>query len=72
MIFYDNPRKYGKTMYRWSHITADTEEELEKFAKSYGLKRRDKKPYLHYDVTEDELSTLRSIGAPLVERKQKC
>lgn len=58
MIYADKPRKYSKRGKRWSHIFSPCKEELLGFAKNHGLKRRDASPWLHFDVTEEELAKL--------------
>jgi hypothetical protein len=60
-IYADPPRKYSKLGLKWSHLSSPDLKELEAFAKANGLKRKDRKPFIHYDVTEEELSGLRDV-----------
>lgn len=61
MIYADPPRKYSKRGYTWSHLSSPDPVELTAYAKLHGLKRRDSSPWLHYDVTAEELETLPGI-----------
>ena len=58
MIYADRPRRYKKRGKRWSHLIASTSKELLEFARDNGIKRIDRKPRLHLDVTEEELRDL--------------
>ena len=49
------PAQVGRLNARWSHLMADTREELITFAQSIGLRRswiQDKPSGVHFDVTE--------------------
>lgn len=61
MIYADPPRKYRKNGKSWSHISSPDLKELEAYAKANGLKRRDRNPWIHYDVTAEELVELTGI-----------
>lgn len=53
---------------RWSHMMADTPEELHEFAQRLGLRREwaqheDDPPMLHYDVTDTKRRLAIKMGA---------
>lgn len=66
MIYADRPRRYKKKGKSWSHLIASTPEELLKFARDNKIKRIDRKPTLHLDVTEEELRELQASGSIIV------
>lgn len=71
------PATVGRTRGRWSHVTADTEEELHAFALRLGLQRSwfqgkcktrcapvgQPCPHWHYDVTEPVRARALTLGA---------
>lgn len=61
MIYADRPRRYSKRGLKWSHISSPCLAELIKYAKAHGLKRKDRNPWIHYDVTAEELEKLPGI-----------
>lgn len=61
MIVADPPRKYRKRGKRWSHVCSPDLSELLAYAKVHGLKRKDRSPFIHYDVTAEELVKLPGI-----------
>jgi hypothetical protein len=77
------PAKVGSTRARWSHLTADTEEELHAFAARLGLKREwfqtcKRKcspegipcPHWHYDVTDTKRALASAFGATAITYRQ--
>ena len=70
MIYCDEPRKYKARGQRWSHVFADDEASLTQFAKEFSLRRRHRDPYLHYDVTAEELPALLAVGVVMLTRRQ--
>jgi uncharacterized protein DUF4031 len=79
-VYVDNariPANVGGFNSRWSHLTADDEEELHLFAESIGLKRAwfqtckanrrrcppETCPHWHYDVTESKRTQAVRAGA---------
>lgn len=62
MIYADPPRKYKRRGQSWSHVCSPDLRELEAYAKEHGLKRKDGFPWIHFDVTKEELSTLPGIS----------
>lgn len=57
----------------WAHMTADTAEELHRFAKSIGLKRawfQDKDHHQHYDVTSSKRLEALAAGAVYVPMRE--
>jgi len=77
-VYVDNariPARAGNITGRWSHLTADTQEELHAFAERIGLRRawfqdRCKSPlcrqpcvHWHYDVTEGRRQAALAAGA---------
>lgn len=77
------PATVGRTRARWSHLTADTPEELHAFAQLVGLQRswfqdRCKTrcapvgqpcPHWHYDVTESVRARAVTLGAQEIDRR---
>lgn len=61
------PARVGRLVATWSHLTADTKEELHAFAEKLGLQRKwfqEGSPGLwHYDVTESKRSAAIRMGA---------
>jgi hypothetical protein len=61
------PAQVGKIAARWSHLTADTKDELHEFAAKLGLRRAwfQDKPFglWHYDVTESKRQQAIRLGA---------
>lgn len=61
------PARVGRLKARWSHLMADTDEELHTFAARLGLKRSwHQKPgtaISHYDVTESRRQEALLLGA---------
>ncbi|MGW0008084.1 DUF4031 domain-containing protein, partial [Nocardia grenadensis] len=56
---------------RWSHLTADTPEELHEFANRLGLKRawyQDHEYRWHYDVTPPVRAKALRLGAVAIDR----
>lgn len=75
-VYVDNariPRKIGRLDTVWSHLTADTTEELHAFADRLGLRRAwfqtchithcSPCPHWHYDVTESKRQQAVRLGA---------
>lgn len=83
-VYVDNariPARVGRFNARWSHMFADTQEELHAFAESIGLKRAwfqpgkqygDKPPrHWHYDVTDSKRTAAIAAGAkPLYDIRE--
>lgn len=61
------PARVGRIEARWSHLMADTDEELHRFAASIGLRRRwAQYPGTwksHYDVTDSKRAQAIAAGA---------
>jgi hypothetical protein len=67
------PARVGRISARWSHLTADTQDELHAFALSIGLRRSWFQPgksygarpsrHWHYDVTESKRQAAIRAGA---------
>jgi hypothetical protein len=61
------PAKVGRTWGRWSHLMADTSEELHQFAARLGLRREwvqhESTAREHYDVTDAKREQALSLGA---------
>ena len=60
------PAQVGRLNARWSHLTADTPEELHEFAARLGLRRawyQDHGHRWHYDVTDSKRRQAISRGA---------
>lgn len=79
-VYVDNAQiqaTVGRWNTKWSHMWADTQEELHEFANRLGLKRAyfqaptEKQPFKnrlwHYDVTESKRITALKMGAQHVE-----
>lgn len=77
------PARIGKISGRWSHLTADTREELHTFAARIGLRRSwyqictsplcpdpDQCPHWHYDVTESMRQAAVAAGARQIHLRQ--
>lgn len=71
-IYVDDARihaRVGRFEAKWSHLFADTQDELHKFAQSIGLKRAwfqgppKHDPFWHYDVTESKRREAVKAGA---------
>lgn len=69
MIYIDAPRRYIGKRKRYSHLLADTIEELHAFAKSIGLSRCWFHKN-HYDVSEDRYVLCNTNGAKLVSPRE--
>lgn len=82
-VYVDNARisaTVGRHSSQWSHLFADTQEELHEFAKHLGLKRSyfqpgrplagKPSPYWHYDVTEGKRQQAIKMGAKTVEYRE--
>lgn len=72
-VYVDNmrmPATVGSITAAWSHLTADTKEELHAFARSIWLQRswfQDKPNGLwHYDVTESKRQMALRLGAEMI------
>lgn len=74
------PARVGRFDSRWSHLIADTQEELHAFATSIGLRRSWFQPgrplagrpseLWHYDVTENKrLQAIRAGAVPVSSRE---
>lgn len=62
------PARVGRVSARWSHLTADTDEELHAFARRLGLKRTWFQDHAiprfrHYDVTDTKRREAIRLGA---------
>lgn len=75
------PARVGGIRARWSHLTADTPEELHAFAAKLGLKRDwfqakckhgkcDPCPHWHYDVTDSKRTEAIALGARAVDLRE--
>ena len=63
---WQQPARVGRYSARWSHLTADTVEELHTFAARLGLRRawyQDSGHRWHYDVTESKRGQAITLGA---------
>ncbi|HZO66243.1 MAG TPA: DUF4031 domain-containing protein [Kribbellaceae bacterium] len=82
-VYIDNariPARVGRITARWSHLTADTKEELHTFATRIGLKRSwfQDKPnpfggpglHWHYDVTDSKRAAAIAAGAHTIDLRQ--
>lgn len=83
-VFVDNfrcPARIGRISGRWSHLTADTPDELHVFAARIGLQRPwfqerckygkcDPCPHFHYDVTDSKRSEAIAAGARAVDIRE--
>lgn len=62
--------RVGRLTARWSHLMADTREELIAFAKSIGLREawlQDKRSGVHFDVTAGKRAQALAAGAVPIE-----
>lgn len=61
------PARVGRINARWSHLMADTDEELHEFAARLGLRRswhqKPGTPISHYDVTDSKRDEALRLGA---------
>lgn len=69
-VYVDNmqrPARVGRLYAVWSHLLADTDEELHAFAARLGLRRawhqKPGTPISHYDVTEPKRQLALKLGA---------
>jgi len=69
-VYVDNlriPATVGRTTARWSHLVADTDDELHAFAARLGLRRSWAQypgtPDSHYDVTDTKRRQAIALGA---------
>lgn len=85
-VYVDNaaiPATVGRHTSRWSHLTADTKDELHEFAARLGLRRSyfqtcqlnrrctpDICPHWHYDVTAGKREQALRMGAERMDVKQ--
>jgi Protein of unknown function (DUF4031) len=82
-VYVDNyrvPATVGRIKGRWSHLFADTQEELHEFAQSIGLKRSWFQPgkpicgkpsrHWHYDVTDSMQDRAIKAGARAVDIRE--
>jgi hypothetical protein len=85
-IYVDNtriPARVGRTTGRWSHLTADTIDELHTFAERIGLRRSwfqtckrkcgpegQPCPHWHYDVTDSKRTEALVAGAQPIDLRQ--
>lgn len=76
-VYVDNfraPARVGRLTARWSHLVADTPEELHAFAASLGLLRswfQDKEDgRWHYDVTDTERAAAIALGAKSIDIRE--
>lgn len=75
------PATVGRLRSRWSHLSADTREELHAFAASIGLRRdwfqanckletAEKCPHWHYDVTDGKRTEAIKAGAKPIDIRE--
>lgn len=68
------PARVGRINARWSHLTADTREELHAFAERLGFKRswfQDKGDgRWHYDVTDSKRDEAIRLGAKAIDIRE--
>jgi hypothetical protein len=82
-VYVDNariPARVGRINGRWSHLTADTKDELHAFAARIGLRRawfQDKPDrfggpgvHWHYDVTDTRRAAAIAAGAQAIDLHQ--
>lgn len=69
-VYVDNmrrPARVGRTSARWSHLLADTHDELEAFARLLGLRpewiQHEGRAIEHYDVTDTVRARALKLGA---------
>lgn len=74
MIYIDNQKSYSKkpSGKLFSHMIADTPNELIEFATKCGISRcfKHNSPYIHYDVSETHYTTCIASGAILVNSRE--
>ena len=76
MVYVDNmllPAEVGRVRGKWSHLFADSDNELHSFALKIGLKRswiQNDKRLPHYDVVESKRTDAIGCGAVAVTIKQ--
>lgn len=77
------PATVGRIRAKWSHLTADDQDELHAFAAQLGLKRQwfqtcrntrscppEACPHWHYDVTEPKRDEALKLGAKLIDMRE--
>jgi len=67
------PAKVGRLESKWSHLFADSEDELHQFAAKLGLRRewfQEAETTWHYDVTEGKRAQAVALGAQAVSWRQ--
>src|SRR5216684_8663325 len=67
------PAKVGRLESKWSHLFADSEDELHQFAAKLGLRRewfQEAETTWHYDVTEGKRAQAVALGAQAVSYRQ--
>jgi hypothetical protein len=70
------PARLGSVADRWSHLVADSEEELHAFAARLGMRResfqskRHRPHHAHYDVPERSRHTVLEMGAVAVSWRE--
>lgn len=86
-VYVDNariPARAGRTTARWSHLTADTPDELHAFAARFGMRRvwyrqqckrpcapeGQSCPHWHYDVTDARRADAVRLGAVEIDLSQ--
>jgi Protein of unknown function (DUF4031) len=86
-VYVDNariPARVGRTAAHWSHLTADTKDELHTFAELLGLRRSwfqtckrsascqppERCPHWHYDVTDPQREQAIAAGARPVDIRE--
>lgn len=76
-VYVDQARiaaRVGRIPGRWSHMVADTDDELHAFAARLGLRRAWAQhpgiPHSHYDVTDAKRRQAIALGAVPIDRRQ--
>lgn len=83
-VYVDNfraPARVGRTTARWSHLTADTPDELHTFAARLGLRRAwyqahcksqscEPCPHWHYDVVDAKRQAAIQAGAKSIDIRE--
>lgn len=68
------PARVGRLEGRWSHLTADTREQLDAFAARLGLRpawiQKAGTPLEHYDVTESKRQLAIRLGAVQITARE--
>lgn len=68
------PARAGRITGRWSHLVADSDDELHAFAARLGLHRawaqHPGEPHGHYDVTDAKRRQAIALGAVPIDRRQ--